>query len=326
MVKNRKKIGWPHSIDINLFSGGRAYTRKVIDVLSKEFDVEVINVSFKNNKRYRYPQLIYNLSKLCGEKDLWIREFNEVISMFLDKTQGKNLALIYHIDFSIKPFYMWPFYYTLEKIFYRNLRNVDVIATICKYFYNHFVERGYTNVRIIYPGYDVSKFEFGEGEVEDFRKRYGLTEKPIIYIGNCQRAKGVVESYNALKDMDVYLVTSGEERVKIPALNLNLSYRDYLLLLKASSVVVTMSKFLEGWLLTAHEAMLCKIPVVGSLGLREILEDGGQIVCDNFSKLRDNVEYLMEHPEIGERGYNYVKQFTDERFEREWINLVREFS
>ena len=56
-------------------------------------------------------------------------------------------------------------------------------------------------------------------------------------------AKGVVEVYDQLKGLDLNLVTSGKKSVSVPATNLRLDYRDYLRLLKASSVVVTMSKF-----------------------------------------------------------------------------------
>ncbi|MFH0861098.1 MAG: glycosyltransferase family 4 protein [Candidatus Altiarchaeota archaeon] len=322
MGGNKKKIGWIQSTMIA--SGGLVHDKKVMDILSREFDLEVVDASIKNYKNYMFPRVIYGLSKIQGKKDLWIRGFEGTISMPFDKTHGKNLVLVYHIDRSTRPLYVRPFYYIMEKIFYRNLKKVEVVVTICKEFYNQFGEKGLKDVRIVYPGYDISQFKFTDDEVQEFKKRYGLLEKPIIYIGNCQKAKGVVESYDALRYMDVHLVTSGDERVRIPARNLNLSYRDYLLLLRASSVVVVMSKFLEGWLLTAHEAMLCKTPVVGSPGLRAILEDGGQIVCDDFSKLRQNVEYLMKHPEVGERGYDYVKQFTDERFEKEWLGLVRE--
>lgn len=322
MTKDKKKIGWLQSA--STFGGGLVHDKTVIRVLSKEFDVEIIDVGIKEYRTYMYPKIVYNLSTVSGEKDLWIREFDEIIAMPFDKTTGKNMGVVYHIDRSTRPPYLRPFYCLLERVFYKNLWDVDVIVTICQHFKKHFTDKGYRDVRVIYPGFDVSMFNFSNADVESFKRRHNLTGKPIVYIGNCQRAKGVVESYNTLRGMDVHLVTSGEERVKIPAKNLNLNYRDYLLLLKASSVVVTMSKFIEGWLLTAHEAMLCKTPVVGSPGLREILEGGEQIVCDDFSKLRENVEYLIERPEVGERGYDYVKQFTYERFEREWIGLIKE--
>jgi len=146
-----------------------------------------------------------------------------------------------------------------------------------------------------------------------------------LYLGNCQLGKGVVEAYRELKDRDAFLITSGEEKVNIPAMNLNLYYKEYLTLLKASSVVVAMSKFKEGWNRTGHEAMLCKTPVIGSGfgGMRELLEGGKQIICEDVSKLNDLVDVALEnHKELGEKGYEFAKEFTVERFEKGWEKVL----
>ena len=162
------------------------------------------------------------------------------------------------------------------------------------------------------------------------KKEHRLQGKPIIYLGNCQKAKGVKESFKALKDLDVHFVTSGERRIKIPALNLNLSHRNYLTLLKSSSMVIAMSKFKEGWCRTAHEAMLLKTPVIGSGlgGMQELLVGGKQIVCRDFKDLKTKVQDLLGNPRLrekmGQDGYNFAKEFTLERFEREWLNLIEE--
>ena len=216
----------------------------------------------------------------------------------------------------------------MEKVFYYALKRIDAVVVLSEFWREHFESRMHDDVRIIYTPFDMDEFKFTEEEMINFKDKYGLTKKPVIYLGNCQKSKGVVEAYRALKGLDAHLVTSGERRVDIPAINLNLSYRDYLRLLKASSVVVTMSKFKEGWCRTAHEAMLCKTPVVGSGmgGMEELLEGGGQIICKDFSKLKGDIEYAMEHQELGERGYKYASQekFTVEYFEKEWVKLIEE--
>ena len=78
--------------------------------------------------------------------------------------------------------------------------------------------------------------------------------------------------------------------MNFPTINLDLERKEYLKLLKAASVVVAMSKFKEGWNRTVHEAMLCKTPVVGAPqgGMKELLEGGEQIICDDFAKLKDS--------------------------------------
>lgn len=260
---------------------------------------------------------------------MWMRDFYSVLTMPFDKTQGKNIVMVHHVDFSGFPTLTHLVFSLAKKLFYHNLKKADAIVTVSEYWKQHFLQRGYSNVHKIYNGFDLSKFQISENEVGDFKKRYGLEGKPIIYLGNCQKPKGVVEAYNALKDLNVYLVTSGRRAVKIPARNLEISYEEYLCLLKASSVAITMSKFKEGWNRTAHEAMLLQTPVIGSGvgGMRELLEGGNQIICEDFRFLREKVEYLLQNPDtrntIGRMGYDYAKNFSLERFENEWIDLVK---
>lgn len=318
------KIGWIETVKRKF--GGTIYNEIAQDALSKRFDVELINVGFENFTKSLYSKVLYNLCKINGEKDVWIRSFDAILTMPFDHTIGRNIALVHHIDNSIQTRHIQVATMLLERIFYHNLHKIDAIVTVSKYWQDHFLEKGYLDVHLIHNGFDVAQFKFSDEEISEFKKRFDLDNKPIVYIGNCQKIKGVVETYQQLKDLDVYIVTSGKEEIKIPAINLNLDYRDYLRLLKASSVVVTMSKFKEGWCRTAHEAMLCKTPVVGSGlgGMGELVEGGEQIICKDFSKLSENVEYAMEHPELGEKGYEYASQekFTVEYFEKEWVKLI----
>ncbi|KAF5432071.1 Glycosyltransferase involved in cell wall bisynthesis [Candidatus Methanophagaceae archaeon] len=323
------KIGWieiPKG-DALKTGGGNAWRIYLYSLLSKKFDIEPMGLILEDgNKIFQGGRLFYNLLKLKGNKDLWIREFSSTITLPFDKTTGKNLLIVHHIDSNYLAYPTLCKF--LDKLFYRNLNEINTVVTVSKFWKEHFESRGCDDVRLIYNFFDITEFEFTEEEIVKFKETYGLTKRPIVYLGNCQKAKGVVEAYQALKGLDADLVTSGEKRVDIPATNLNLSYRDYLRLLKAASVVVTMSKFKEGWCRTAHEAMLCKTPVVGSGngGMAELLEGGGQIVCKDFSELREKVEYAMEHPELGENGYEYASQekFTLPHFEKEWVKLIEE--
>ncbi|MDI6720033.1 MAG: glycosyltransferase [Methanomicrobiales archaeon] len=323
------KIGWIQSLRGGF--GGLTYDSMAQRALSQHFDLEVVDGSLDHYTTARYPLLLLNLANLQGVKDLWIRPLmDSVIMMHHDKTVGKNLALVHHIDMSVRPFHFRIPGYLLEKIFYRNLFQADAICTVSKYWYNHFKKLGYENVHLIYNAFDFSQFEFTEEEIARFRMQYRLEGKPIIYLGNCQRAKGVVEAYQQLKDLDAFLVTSGKRDVDIPAINLDLSYRDYLRLLKASSVVVAMSKFKEGWCRTAHEALLCKTPVVGSGlgGMGELLEECHQIICPSFKELLNAVEYIMENHYLGEVGFKpaSAKTYSIDNFSKNWVKVINDIT
>lgn len=325
------KIGWIGPVSSKNLSGGIVYGEGVIDALSKDFELDFINIEGKHfkNRYLKGVESLFNLLKLNGKRDLWFRDFFSTVTWPLDKTEGKNLVIVHHMGFYTFPLWLAPACFLLEKIFYHNLKKADAIVTVCKYWQNYFLELGYKKVFIIYNGFNINDFNISQSDVLDFKKKYNLLDKPIIYLGNCQKAKGVVEAYDALKDIDASLVTSGKPHAKIPAINLNLSYKDYLCLLRASSVVLTMSKFREGWCRTAHEAMLCKTPVIGSGlgGMQELLEGGKQIICRDFSSLRKEVESLLNDPEkaslMGVAGHNFAKEFTIEKFKNNWLDLVK---
>lgn len=306
--------------------GGKVYDEMVRKALFDDFDVEPINIYRKS------PQMLWKLFKLSKRKNIDFTIRDPDASLFLNKNPVKNIVTVHHIDNSYSPLLVRTAFLFLNPIISSKLKKFDAIVVVSDYWKEYFRKKGFKNVYVIYNAFNQNNFIFSPDEIEEFKRKYNLTKKPIIYIGNCQKGKGVVESYQALKELDVYLVTSGAPQVKLPARNLHIEHRDYLRLLKASSVVVTMSKFKEGWCRTAHEAMLCKTPVIGSGlgGMRELLEKGGQIVCPNFNVLREKVEYLLNNPEVrkkkGEAGFNFAKNFTFEKFKKDWKDLIKTLS
>ena len=303
---------------IDRFYGGKVYERMVAEVLSSNFQVDFC-IAKKN---------FWRLFKITqkNDYDIVIRDLDS--SLFLNKKPTKNIVIVHHLDNSYSSSKAKFFYFIFRKRILSNLNRCEALVTVSKYWKDHFEKLGFKNVYLIYNAFKLDDLNFSSEEIEEFKKRYNLAGKPIIYIGNCQKAKGVIESYEKLKDLDCHLVTSGKPMVKIPARNLEIEYKKYLKLLKASSIVVTMSKFKEGWCRTAHEAMLLKTPVIGSGkgGMRELLEEGKQIICEDFNSLKEKVEYLLNHPgvrkKMGEDGYNFAKNFTLERFKKDWLELI----
>lgn len=303
--------------------GGNAYRKSLLSIKSDECDIESMGILFNKygNKIFQGFKTFSELLSLQGQKDIWIRDYLSVISMPFDRTKGKNVVIAHHID---STYLSYPLLSKcLDKVYYQNLKEADLLVVVSEYWREQF-ESYVDNIKLIYNCFDIDEFQFTEEEIIEFKQKYHLLDKPIIYLGNCQKSKGVVESYNALKDLDVHLVTSGQKRIDTPAINLELNYRDYLRLLKASSVVVTMSLFKEGWCRTAHEAMLCKTPVVGSGkgGMEELLKEGEQIICRDFGELKNNVEYLLEQPDVGINGYKYASQekFSVRYFHNKWLD------
>ena len=331
------KIEWlisasaPQWLEDNYENGGYVYDTYARHILRETHEVTVTYISRGSSKSKikrilqmsKYIQQTRNL-KLQG--DIVCRDLFSTVFAPFDKNR-KHIVILHHLDtsgFNNKRFYQY-----FNRKYYQKILLADVVVVVSEYWKEIVSKAGCKNIEIIYNAYDLTQFEFNDNELTDFRKNLGLpNNKPIIYLGNAQQAKGYIESYHALKDIDAIFITTGKNNIELPILHLYLSYSDYLKLLKISSLVITMSKFNEGWCRTAHEAMLCGTPVVGSGkgGMKEVLEKGGQIICGDFNKLRDVVTYLLENKTLYKenacKGKKYAGQFTFNKFRNNWIQLI----
>ncbi|NQU07322.1 MAG: glycosyltransferase family 4 protein [Candidatus Abyssubacteria bacterium] len=307
-------------------TGGKAYRKALCDALARKYDVEIFDVS---GGRGLIPSVrlrrMKSIACISERKDVWIRDFSPVVGMSVRHNPGKNIALFHHLYTVGEETDMLD--RVFEALFRRNVRRCDRVVAVSNFWRDYLCGLGLTDVRVIRNGLDPSRFVFDPKEVKAFREKHRFSDSPIIYIGNCRRDKGVVEVYEALKDQNYQLVTSGEPEVDLPCRNLNRPYDEYLLLLKASSAAVTMSRFREGWCRTAHEAMLCNTPVIGSGtgGMAELLKGGNQVICRDISELPHLVrDVIGRRKSLGKEGYRFASSFTMERFEKQWTDLIEE--
>lgn len=306
--------------------GGNIYEVMVDRALEKSFDHEIISrpTRFKGFLRLlEAPSLFFSWFKFSKRTDAFlIRTYQ----MALFNYKKKGLTIIYHIDASHSPVLAWLFQKLIEVIFFFRHQVNEPIVVIAEYWKEYLAQRGYKNLHLIYCGYDLKDYQITDSDVEAFRKKHHLEGKKLIYIGNPQKKKGADICYEVLKDSPYTLVTSGVKDLDLPVLHLDLSFRDYICLLKASEVVLTMSQFKEGWNRVAHEAMLVGTPVIGSGmgGMREPLEGGKQIVCEDPKRLPQMIDQaLRNRAEIVTSGKVYAEQFSVEKFECDWQILIK---
>lgn len=305
--------------------GGIIYEKMVDDALLGQVDYKVESAAFALRGKMRLleaPLYLWKQCRFARQKGaLLIRSFQSALFNY----KHKGLTIIYHIDSSGSPFLPKLFQDVAEAIFKIVIRKSEHIVVIAEYWKQYFESRGYHNVHLIYCGYELEQYDCSPEDVERFRTRYGLEGKKIIYIGNPQVKKGAAIAYEALKDSGYTLVTSGVRDQVLDCLHLDLGFKDYLCLLKASEVVVLMSQFAEGWNRIAHEAMLMGTPVIGTGygGMGEVLEGGGQEVCRVPSELPLLVAKVQsDRNAYVTRGHAYAKKFGMDRFKAEWISLV----
>jgi len=271
--------------------GGAVYEAYVRKALRERHNVAIL-YSSRGSHRLKVIRIVQFASFVVKnlrrryKGDLIIRDFFSTVFAPFD-TRRKNIVILHHLDPSSTGYrflYRW-----MTRRFLRRMRLADAIIVVSEYWRNVLEKAGATNVMVINNSFDLDKFEFTSDELLEFRKKWGFDgQRPVIYLGNARPEKGYLEAFEALNGIDATFVATGKSETPKGIHRLFLSYTDYLKLLKISSVVLTMSKFDEGWCRTAHEAMLCGTPVIGSGrgGMGELLLKGGQIICRDFSSLR----------------------------------------
>lgn len=313
--------------------GGNIYELMVDQALNKalqsRYQVEFNLFQLKGFTRlleapiYLFKNFLFALRS----SEIRIRTFQTAFFNF----KGPGLTIVYHIDSAYSPKAAMIFQNIVEKWFYFWIKKDQPILVISQFWLKFLKDKGFTNLHLIYCGFNLSEYQVSESEVETFKKKFQLDQpnSKIVYIGNPQKKKGSDLVYAALKDKGYTLVCSGEGDLDLPVRILKLNFKDYLCLLKASSVVITMSQFLEGWNRVAHEAMLLGTPVVGSGlgGMNEVLTGGKQIVCTDFSKLEACLEEALKNKaQMAKDGYEFAKEFSVERFDHEWAKLIDSIS
>jgi glycosyltransferase involved in cell wall biosynthesis len=238
--------------------------------------------------------------------------------------RGRQIGLVHHLDTSqIRNRTASD---ALTRLFWWGLRRAHRLVVVSRYWRDFFAERlPGIPIDIVYNGFDVDAYTVKEGEWRAFRVRHGLDGRPLIYLGNCLRSKGVEEAYEHLRDLPYQLVTSGRRDLVLPVSHLEVDRADYSRLLAAADVTVAMSRFKEGWNRTAHESLLAGKQVVGlpAGGQEELLRDGGQVLVAHASELPDAVRRaLTEADALVARGQAFARQFTRERFRDSWVHVL----
>ncbi len=315
-------------------TGGAQYMAMLFEVINQYFNVQIEYIYSKAplpnrsvSKFFKIIVMALKARKNYPDGDIFFLDRKSML-FFKKYPNKKYIGLTHHVSTE-------EFHNIFKKYFYHlslrvGLKKPDIVVAVSQHYKNLFIQFGAKDVRVIYNAFD--DINLSNLDIKGFKEKHDLHHRaPLVYIGNNRANKGVAEVYDQLKNSNFTLITSGpRNETNIPVLHFNLSYDDYLTLLASCQVVVTMSKTPEGWCRTAHEAMLVKTPVIGSgiAGMRELLEGGNQIICEDIQTLNALLSKLLSDDEerrrIGETGYIFAKKFSKQRFKDAWISLLNE--
>jgi len=305
--------------------GGGIYGEYISNLPHVE-TVVLIRHSWHNRilKLMEYYGNLYRISRKAGGA-VSIR--NTDGALFLNSRQ-KNILVFHHYHPIAKNRLLFWYQKWAYGNLIRNMDQIDILVVVSQYWKDHFeqLDLPIKRIEVIYNPFEVERYAVkGEEVWQEFRKKYGLSDKPIVYIGNLQEEKGALETYEALKNLEIEMVASGIARLNLPVRHLDLSFDDYITLLQLSSVSVLMSRLHEGWNRVAHESLLCGTPVIGTGygGMGELLEGAGQTICRDFARLPKLVEEQLSNPVIGIEAQRYVSSFSVQRFEKAWEEVLK---
>lgn len=306
--------------------GGAIYQRMLTETLRANDEVKIYDVLPRLIPRGVRPQQLAMIPmiEMFADVDVWVREVIAVAAMSGAARSRKNIALVHHIDEN-EGFHRAVHRMVLRR-FYDRAPACDAVVVVAEYWREFLNARGLENIHVVHNGFDVERYRYTPEDVERFRREHGLTDRPTVYIGNPQARKGAALAFEQIKDCGYDIVTSGLSDIDLPIKQFRLPHSEYVLLLASCDVVLTMSTFLEGWNRVAHEAMLCRRPVVGSGtgGMGELLRGGGQMICSDFGRLREHVALALENADaLGTRGYEYASMFTTRRFADRWARVLQ---
>lgn len=159
------------------------------------------------------------------------------------------------------------------------------------------------------------------GDAEDFRKKYGINGKFLLYAGRITERKGCMElfDYFSRLNSDYKLVLVGKEDILVPKAN-NIyslgfvSDEDKFGALSACDALVIPSRF-ESFSMVLAEAMINKKPVI-ACGECEVLKghcrrSNGGIYYSGYDEFCACVEYIENNENriaLGENGYKYISE------------------
>lgn len=187
-------------------------------------------------------------------------------------------------------------------------------------------------ISVIYNGMDIKYFRDLPRHGE-FKKRYNIKGKIILYLGRIHKLKGidfVIKVFSKLvKEMKdpVFIIAGPDDGYKseienlIKALDLNdkikligfLDDKDKLSAYLDANLFVHTVRYMGGVGLAPLEAILCGTPVIVTKECGEVIKEancGYFVRYGNINDLKEKMRYLLENPMEGEkmvrRGKEYI--------------------
>lgn len=303
--------------------GGRLYEMQVLNVLKDHYEVGLNEGFVKKESTLGY--FLKNHKAFIKADICFVDPYVLALGKF--SSSKKNIVIVHHVDENLKKKKIFGGLF-LNRII-RNLNKMDKVIVVSKFWRDYLTERGVKNIEVIYNSFTAEDYHFTNEQRRNFKKRFDIPlDKPLIYIGQNGKGKGIEKVLNVIDTSKYHVVLTGRKKYKSDKIETYyFEEGDFPLFLASCDVVITMSTMVEGWNRTAHEAILAGTPVIGSGtgGMKELLVDSGQMILEDFDDLNIEIEKsLLTNFANSDIAKNYIKQFNREYFELSWKRVITE--
>jgi len=193
-------------------------------------------------------------------------------------------------------------------------------------------------------GVDVEKFsKKNEKTVRNFKTRFKLGEKVLLYVGRIHESKGLQYVVEAIKDLNVTLLIVGRDggykealEKKINELGIGekivfaggLSDKEVITAYQSSGAFVLFSEW-EGFGIVIIEAMAAKLPVISSDrgAIPYLIGDGENGLMSEFrnvENLRENIGRIFKDKKLREKLIKGGKEFSKNYSWEKIVEMVEE--
>lgn len=230
------------------------------------------------------------------------------------------------------------------------LENSDCIVTVSQNAKDCIIKElgfGAEKIKIVFNGVDKSLFSTNLGNTveEKIRKRYGLPNKYLLYLGGTMRHKNIInmiEAYAGLPEKvrreykfvisntADYLVDYAKktEAGKDIYFLSGVAEEDKAGLYKMAELMLFVSKY-EGFGIPVIEAMAAGIPVITSSvsSLPEVAGDAAkQVNPDDVAEISRTIEEVLENPELKRdmvlKGFKNAGKFSWEKSAEDFMGII----
>jgi len=234
--------------------------------------------------------------------------------------------------------------------FGRKIQKADICTGLTKLDFEDYQRLGVdkNKIKVIPNGVETKEFDkITNKEVLEFKKKYKLSNKTLLYVGRIHQSKGIGYILKAIKDIDCQFLIVGKDAghknqlgkevkelgiIKKVIFTGMVSDKELAIAYKSADIFVLFSEW-EGFGVTLIEAMAAGLPLVTSNrgAIPYVVENEKQgfiVEYKNVNRLAEKLKMLLKddklRKDLGKNGKIKAKQYEWEQVTKSYLEIYKD--